>query len=174
MSREPSRVVSAVAVLVLLVVDRQLSPVEAFAHTGKSLLYLPPSNKSTTTRLAAKKRPGNPLQTLLGDMASSLSSSISGGGANSNIDFLEMDQKLNQISIPSWERIRSDLEAKQTSEEKAFRSNVEKGIGAPSPLNKIRLYDESNTEKDIRVTFYRDSASWCPCKCFFCASRIFS
>jgi len=62
----------------------------------------------------------------------------------------------------SWEDIRSDLESKQTPEERAFRSNVEKGIGLASPLNKIRLFDESNKEEDIRVTLYRDHASWCP------------
>lgn len=31
-----------------------------------------------------------------------------------------------------------------------------------SPLHTIRLFDERHTEQDIRVTFYRDSASWCP------------
>lgn len=77
-------------------------------------------------------------------------------------NYSELDSKLNSMGVSSWNDIRSDLESKQTGEEKAFRSNVEKGIGRASPLNKIRLYDETNQEKDIRVTFYRDHASWCP------------
>lgn len=62
----------------------------------------------------------------------------------------------------SWDDIRSKLQSKQTAEERAFRNNLAKGIGAPSPLHKLRLFDESNDEKDVRVTLYRDSASWCP------------
>lgn len=50
----------------------------------------------------------------------------------------------------------------QTDDERAFRSNLTKGYGAASPLHLVRLYDSSNTEADIRVTFYRDHASWCP------------
>ena len=30
------------------------------------------------------------------------------------------------------------------------------------PLHQLRLFDESNKEEDVRVTLYRDSASWCP------------
>eukprot|EP00986_Skeletonema_menzelii_P009317 scaffold4212_cov100-Skeletonema_menzelii.AAC.3 len=58
--------------------------------------------------------------------------------------------------------VRSSLESKQTSEERKFRSNLNKGYGAASPLHKLRLFDESNSEDDVRVTLYRDSASWCP------------
>lgn len=49
----------------------------------------------------------------------------------------------------------------QTPEERAFRGDLVHGYGVASPLHKVRLYDESNKEEDIRVTFYRDSASWC-------------
>ena len=56
--------------------------------------------------------------------------------------------------------IRSQLESVQTPEERKFRDNLVKGYGEGSPMNKVRLYDESNQEKDIRVTFYRDHASW--------------
>ena len=55
----------------------------------------------------------------------------------------------------------SELEKKLTPEEKVFRENVEKGIGRASPLNKIRLYEDGVKEEDVRVVFYRDSASWC-------------
>lgn len=65
-------------------------------------------------------------------------------------------------SIGSWDDIRSLLESQQTPEERKFRSNLDNGYGAPSPLHKLRLFDASNREEDVRVTLYRDSASWCP------------
>ena len=68
---------------------------------------------------------------------------------------------LDTIIQYSWDDVRSLLESKQTPSERNFRSNVEKGIGSPSPLNKIRTFSEDVKEKDIRVTFYRDHASWC-------------
>ena len=97
---------------------------------------------------------------MIGDMADSL---FNGGGnkgveSNSNVD-----SGLAAIDdVPSWSSLRSNLESKQTTdEEKNFRANLVKGYGVGSPLNKIRLYDDSNKEEDIKVTFYRDSASWC-------------
>ena len=122
------------------------------------------SQTTTTTSLMAEKRSGNPFQSFLGDAVSSIVSNVGGNGGNGNSD--EVDKKLNEINaLSSWDDIRTILESKQTKDEKTFRSNVEKGIGRASPLNKIRLYDESNKEEDIRVTLYRDHASWCPCKC---------
>ncbi|KAL3933238.1 MAG: hypothetical protein SGBAC_010485 [Bacillariaceae sp.] len=94
-------------------------------------------------------------------MASSISSSLSSGKPDFNVEALDL--KLNAaVDQASWDGIRTKLEGQQTEEEKAFRSNVEKGIGKASPLNKVRLFDESNSESDIRVTFFRDHASWCP------------
>ena len=69
---------------------------------------------------------------------------------------------LSSHNIGSWDDIRSSLESKQTPEERNFRSSLGKGYGKPSPLHKLRLFDESNKEEDVRVTLYRDSASWCP------------
>jgi glutathione S-transferase len=77
----------------------------------------------------------------------------------------QVDQALQQLPLASWESIRSTLEdAFETDEERLFRSNVPLGIGVVgSPLHKIRLFDSnSKKESDIRVTFYRDSAAWCP------------
>ena len=74
----------------------------------------------------------------------------------------QLDATISSLVASQWEDIRSKLEAAQTEEEKQFRPNLEKGIGRASPLNTIRLFDESNTEDDVRVVFYRDSASWCP------------
>ncbi|CAJ1941335.1 unnamed protein product [Cylindrotheca closterium] len=118
---------------------------------------------SSSSPLHQTRRPGNPITGLFSDMASSISSSLSStpGKPKFNVDAL--DQKLNAaVDQASWEDIRTKLGGQQTEEEKAFRSNVEKGIGKASPLNKVRLFDESNSESDIRVTFYRDHASWCP------------
>jgi hypothetical protein len=75
----------------------------------------------------------------------------------------ELDKTLSDLSLPTWPDIRSLLESQmQTDQERSFRQNIEKGYGIASPMNKVRLFDESNKEEDIRVTFYRDSASWCP------------
>lgn len=119
---------------------------------------------TTTTLMAEKRNNGNPFQNLIGGMTSSILQNV--GGSDISVVNQELDNKLEEIaSLPSWDEIRTKLESKQTDEEKAFRSIVEKGIGRASPLNKVRLFDESNKEEDIRVTLYRDSASWCPCKC---------
>jgi hypothetical protein len=129
-------------------------------NIGSSSSSIPfSSKKSALTRLAAEKRPmnnNNPFQNFMGDMASSLASSISGKrtGGSSNMD--ELDAKLGSVvSAHSWSDIRSDLESKQTPEERVFRFNVERGIGPASPLNKIRLFEQGNKEEDIRVIFYR-------------------
>ncbi|KAL7568514.1 hypothetical protein ACA910_002634 [Epithemia clementina (nom. ined.)] len=69
----------------------------------------------------------------------------------------------NIETLQSWSEIRTRLETlMETDEERNFRKNLAKGYGIGSPLHKVRLYNESNKEEDIRVTFYRDSASWCP------------
>jgi len=125
------------------------------------------SGHISRSQLGEKRAGTNPFQSMFGDMASSLKSTLAGGPGGSNLDIAALDQKLAAALAAmeggsTWDDIKSDLEGQQSSEEKAFRSNVAKGIGAPSPLNKIRLFDESNKEEDIRVTLYRDHASWCP------------
>jgi glutathione S-transferase len=75
-----------------------------------------------------------------------------------------VDSQLN-VWEPSWSQVRKQLESQQTTvEEKEYRNNLAKGYGEGSPLHTVRLYDPSTPveEKDIRVTLYRDSASWCP------------
>jgi glutathione S-transferase len=69
---------------------------------------------------------------------------------------------LSSHNVGSWDEIRATLRAKQTPEEQNFRSNISKGYGKPSPMHKLRLFDKSNDENDVRVTLFRDSASWCP------------
>ena len=109
----------------------------------------------------------NPLKSLFGNVVSSISDIQQQGMTNISPDkIVELqaltDQILSSHGIGSWDEISSKLRAKQTPEEKNFRTNLIKGYGKPSPLHKLRLYDESNNEKDVRVTLYRDSASWCP------------
>ena len=71
-----------------------------------------------------------------------------------------VNEGLAALSLVDWDTIRSQLESKMiTDEERHFRTNLDKGYGVASPLHKVRLFDKSNEEKDIRVTFYRDSAS---------------
>lgn len=125
----------------------------AFSSLGQNLAYQKSEKLNKASPLHAK-RPENPIVGLFGDMASSLSSSLVG---NTNADFnvSGLNSKLSSELSLSWEDIRSSLEDKQTVEEKEFRSNVEKGIGPPSPMNKVRLFDEGTNEDDIRVTLYR-------------------
>jgi len=113
------------------------------------------SATASTTSLSLSS-PNNPFSSLIGDFASSIMGKSDSVKVNSNLD-----SKLQAAVEPSWPEIRSKLESVQTPEEKAFRNNLVKGYGElGSPLHKIRLYDESNSESDIRVTFYRDHASW--------------
>ena len=62
---------------------------------------------------------------------------------------------------PSWSELHNKL---VTSEDGArlqlARSNVAIGGGEPSSAANIRLFDKD--EADVRVTFYRDAAAWCP------------
>eukprot|EP00584_Thalassiosira_punctigera_P003368 CAMPEP_0172526984 /NCGR_PEP_ID=MMETSP1067-20121228/1799_1 /TAXON_ID=265564 ORGANISM="Thalassiosira punctigera, Strain Tpunct2005C2" /NCGR_SAMPLE_ID=MMETSP1067 /ASSEMBLY_ACC=CAM_ASM_000444 /LENGTH=573 /DNA_ID=CAMNT_0013310635 /DNA_START=103 /DNA_END=1827 /DNA_ORIENTATION=- len=109
----------------------------------------------------------NPFQSLFGNVASSISNIQQQGMTNIRPDKISelkalTAQVLSSHNIGSWDEVRSALSSKQTSEERNFRSNLGKGYGKPSPLHKLRLFDESNDEEDVRVTLFRDSASWCP------------
>lgn len=101
---------------------------------------------------------------MIGDVASSL---FGGGGAKGDkgtADKVEAVLEKASVTSKSWSEIKEQLASQQTTdEERNFRKNLEKGYGVQgSPMHKIRLFDESNKEEDIPVTFYRDSASWCP------------
>jgi hypothetical protein len=98
----------------------------------------------------------NPFTSMIGDMASSIFGGTPKVDTNRNVE-----AALAAISTPSWTELRDQLESLQTHEESSFRQNLAKGYGVASPLHRVRLYDESNREEDIAVTFYRDSASWC-------------
>ncbi|CAB9519636.1 Glutathione S-transferase [Seminavis robusta] len=115
------------------------------------------SKKIAATRLYSNTPNNNPFSSLLGDFASSIMGQGDSVSANANLD-----ATLQGIATVGWSEIRSQLESVQTPEERQFRDSLALGYGVGSPMNKIRLYDESNKEEDIRVTFYRDHASWCP------------
>jgi len=112
----------------------------------------------------------NPFSSMIGDVASSL---FGGGARGDQATATRVDAALNNpksdggdngIECKTWAELRDQLASQQTTdEERNFRQNLEKGYGIEgSPMHKIRLFDESNTEEDVVVTFYRDSASWCP------------
>jgi len=99
---------------------------------------------------------------LIGDMASSLL----GKTPDRNP---ALDAQLNQVE-PSWQAVRAQLESQfATDDERNFRANLAQGYGVASPLHKLRLYDESNQEEDIRVVFYRFVAKE---NCVLCISFI--
>jgi hypothetical protein len=103
----------------------------------------------------------NPFSSMIGDMASSIF-----GNGNSVSSNAKVESGLNALSSETtWSSLRQKLEAVQTPEERSFRDNLAKGYGVGSPLHLVRLYNEKNREEDIRVTFYRDSASWCKLRC---------
>lgn len=119
--------------------------------------------QATSTRMFGS----NPFQSIFGNVASSISNIQQKGLTTMSSDTISEMQALTagtlaSHNIGSWDDIRSTLTSKQTPEEQNFRSILGKGYGKPSPLHKLRLFDESNKEEDVRVTLYRDSASWCP------------
>jgi glutathione S-transferase len=99
----------------------------------------------------------NPFTSMIGGMADSLFGKGNSVQSNPNVD-----SSLTLASSSSWSEVRSKLESLQTPEERAFRDNLSTGYGVGSPLHLLRLYSKENREEDVRVTFYRDSASWCP------------
>jgi glutathione S-transferase len=116
---------------------------------------------ATATALSAAASPkrdqGNPFSSFIGDVASSLLGGGEGMRSNAAVD----EALARAEGVPSWSDVRSQLESlQQTPEERLFRRNLDGGYGAASPLHEMRLFDESNGEEDVRVTFYRDSASW--------------
>ncbi len=102
----------------------------------------------------------NPFQSLFGNVASKISNLQQEGMMNS-VSQDQLAQLTSQTeTILASEHlnlslVRSSLESKQTAEERKFRSNLQKGYGTASPLHKLRLFDESNKEEDVRVTLYR-------------------
>lgn len=100
---------------------------------------------------------------MIGDVASSLFGGAPKGDQQ-NADRVGVALAKIGNDSKTWSELRDQLASQQTTdEERNFRENLEKGYGVQgSPMHKIRLFDESNKEEDIAVTFYRDSASWCP------------
>ena len=112
--------------------------------TTTSSLYMNNNNKNTF----------NPFR-MVGDVAANL---LGGEGVESK---MAVDTAVaSLVQDVTWERIRQDLESRMvTDEERNFRTqHLPKGYGVGSPLHKVRLFEESNKEEDIRVVFYRDSA----------------
>ncbi|KAL3906186.1 MAG: hypothetical protein SGILL_009371, partial [Bacillariaceae sp.] len=135
------------------------SPLLVSAFVASKNLPVSATSKTTTSSSGSSllSMSTNPFSSMIGDVASSIF------GGNKNVaPSGKVEASLDSIETDSWSKIRETLESQQTPEERAFRDNLVKGYGVASPLHKVRLFDESNKEEDIKVTFYRDSASWCP------------
>jgi glutathione S-transferase len=69
-------------------------------------------------------------------------------------------QTIDDRHIPSWETLKEQMQAsptvRQLQEQKALR---EAGDGLPHTDAKVRLF---GTTEEPRVTFFRESAAWCP------------
>lgn len=134
------------------------------------------SAKESKTALFSES---NPLKSIFGTVASSISNIQQSGMMSSlsstdmsRLDVLTAETLARHDIAASWDTIRSVLATKQTTDdERFFRQNLEKGYGKASPLHSLRLFDESNKEEDVRVTLFRDSASWCPYCKLFCRIR---
>lgn len=141
------------------------------SEESTSTAFTPSPQKFSSTRTSSTStslfQSDNPFQSLFGNVASKISNLQQEGMMNS-VSQDQLAQLTSQTeTILASERlnlslVRSSLESKQTAEERKFRSNLQKGYGIASPLHKLRLFDESNKEEDVRVTLYRDAASWCP------------
>lgn len=63
---------------------------------------------------------------------------------------------------PKWDALKKTLEAASTEEELRFREELESGRSPrANAMATKRLFDLPDGEKP-RVTFYRDTAAWCP------------
>ena len=67
-------------------------------------------------------------------------------------------------SAPAWDALGDSLRKVSTEEELVFRSELENGrADRACALATKRLFDLPEG-KEPRVTFYRDTAAWCPCE----------
>jgi len=63
---------------------------------------------------------------------------------------------------PSWSELKAQWEGAATADERSFRALLESGrLPHASALAKRRLFDLPDGQEP-RVTFYRDTAAWCP------------
>ena len=93
----------------------------------------------------------------MGGMFKSAVNALAGAATPRKIDASALVDK-----APSWEKLRSELEAASTEEELSFRSKLESGrLDHACASAKRRLFDLPEGEEP-RLTLYRDTASWCP------------
>jgi len=142
--------------------DRQHQRWRCEQRNRSSASFVAPTTGTRTgnSRVRLFSSPFNPFTSMVSDIASSLFVGKSLQGQP------KVDAAVSTImSDRNWDDVRAALESKMTDDddnERNFRNNLDKGYGVGSPLHKLRLFDESNTEDQVRVTFFRDSASWCP------------
>ena len=131
---------------------------------GRTITGVTLYTAATTTKVGKNNDPNrnnnnNPFSSMMSHMAASI---LGGGGRNKITPPPNFEAQIESLNVPSWYDIRSRLEQQQTPEERLFRTNLPNGYGVGSPLHQVRLHHEQNRMDDIRVVFYRDTASWCP------------
>ena len=109
--------------------------------------------------ISARRSNSNPFKSLVSNFVAAASSLV--GTANSMLP-AELEQQISSVIPSTWDDIRSKWEKQATDKEREFRDNLPFGYGDASPLHNLRLYDATLSSQAPRVTFYRDSASWCP------------
>ena len=97
----------------------------------------------------------DPIKTMFKGVMSSISPSSSGAANAKAVDLSHLN-----LEGSVWPSVIESLRAGQTPSELSFRSSVSSGT-VSSPMSRMRLFGDDK-EEDVRVVFYRDSASWCP------------
>ena len=98
----------------------------------------------------------NPFQSLLDGVFSGSSSSSSCVALDKN----QLKTAWNDLS--SWKTLRGIWSAHPENENPNFRNDLKSGFGTASPLHTVRRFGSKDDDERVRVTLYRDSASWCP------------
>lgn len=67
--------------------------------------------------------------------------------------------RMASSGVPSWASLKETL-ASRGRDYEAQRSQIVSGDAGPHTDAKVRLFGHS--ERDVRLTLYRDTAAWCP------------
>jgi glutathione S-transferase len=143
--------VKVISVLLFLTLSVDAFVVPFSSSAGGSEAHFSPEESSATRSVTKLRLSKNPLADMWNDVAKTFR------------DKLTPPSNLQDYAVP-WETIQSSLDQKlQKYPHLAnFRDNLAQGLDRGSPLHKLRLFDPHNSPEDVRITFYRDSASWCP------------
>ncbi len=97
----------------------------------------------------------------LGGIIGGLTSVLRGGMTSAPTTNTDDPSAPWKDTAPSWDELKSMLEASQTEDERRFRSDLAAGRGNANAMASIRLFDAPDGTEP-RVVLYRDYAAWCP------------